>query len=127
MREYTLEDFKLEPKNCTIHEYGMWSVPVFETEPKWNINYSDILSRLIFAAGRYCESYASDLFIIWQSLEERLKNPDYKGESLILGFRDMGIDKNETVVKNYNANYLYYRKIISIEIVVTGNRIDMYM
>ena len=82
---------------------------------------------MIQIAGRYCESYASDLFLIWQALEERLKNPNYEGESLILGFRKMGVDKNETVVNNYNANYLYYRKIIPIEIVVTGNEIDMYM
>ena len=127
MKEYTLKDFKLNPNQCRYHESGTWSVPVFEEKPKWNINYSDILSRLIFAAGRYCESYASDLFIIWNSLEERLKNPDYKGESLILGFREMGVDKNEDVVKHYNENYLYYRKIIAIEIIVTGNRIDMYM
>lgn len=127
MKEYTLEDFKLNPNQCRFHESGIWTIPIFEKEPRWNINYSDILSRLIFAAGRYCENYASDLFIIWKSLEKRLQNGNYRGESLILGFREMGVDKNEDVVRNYNANYLYYRKIIAIEIVVTGDRIDMYM
>ena len=127
MNRYTLKDFRLKTDNFKIHENGTWSVPVFEDKPKWNINYSRILSELIFIAGRYCENYASDLFIIWQSLEERLKNPDYKGESLILGFRENGVDKNETIISNYDKNRLCYRKIVSIEIIVTGNRIDMYM
>lgn len=30
----------------------------------WRINYSSILSKLIQEAGRWCEHYASDLFIL---------------------------------------------------------------
>lgn len=58
----------------------------------WDINYSDILSDLICKAGRYCKHYASDLFITWCSIKENLENPDYKGDTYLFGFRDMGVD-----------------------------------
>ena len=127
MREYTLDDFNVDKEKCKYHAGGTWSVPLFETEPQWNSNYSDILTRLIQYAGRYCESYASDLFIHWIAIEKKLKDRNYKGEKLVLGFRDMGVDSNERVVDNYNDNSYYYRKIVTIEIVVNGNHIDIYM
>lgn len=127
MREYTLDDFKVDREKCRHHSSGTWSVSVFDTVPSWNLNYSDILTRLIQAAGRYCEDYASDLFIHWSAIEEKLKDRNYEGETIILGFREQGVDKNEWVVKNYNENRYYYRKIVTLEIVINGNHIDMYM
>ena len=35
-------------------------------EGKWEINTSFILTRLIQEAGRWCESFASDLFVQWK-------------------------------------------------------------
>lgn len=128
MREYTLEDWKVDTERCRYHASGTWSVPIFDTEPQWNLNYSDILTCLIQVAGRYCESYASDLFIHWKELEKRLRDRNYKGETIVFGFRDMGVDTNDWVVKNYNeSGSYYYRKIITLEIVIKGNHIDMYM
>lgn len=128
MREYTIEDFKVDKEKCSYHAHGTWSVPVFYTEPQWNLNYSDILTRLIQVAGRYCENYASDLFIHWRAIEKKLKDRNYEGEKLVLGFREMGVDSNDWVVNNYNeSGCYYYRKIITIEIIVNGNHIDMYM
>lgn len=127
MRAYTLEDFNLDHENCRYHEHGSWSVPIFETEPQWNLNYSSILTHLIFLAGRFCEHYASDLFIHWESLIKKFKDKNYKGEKLLLGFREMGVDDTDWVIKNYNDDYYYYRKIVTIEIVINGNNIDMYM
>ena len=128
MREYTLEDWTVDKDRCRHHASGTWSVPIFGTEPEWNINYSDILTYLIQAAGRYCESYASDLFIYWRVIEKRLRDRNYEGEKIVFGFREMGVDTNDWVVKNYNeCGCHYYRKIITLEIVVNGNHIDMYM
>lgn len=127
MREYTIEDFKVDREKCHYHAHGTWNVPIFDTEPQWNLNYSDILTRLIQYAGRYCESYASDLFIHWKEIEKKLKDRNYQGEKLILGFREMGVDSNDWVIKNLNENLYYYRKFVTIEIVINGNNIDMYM
>ena len=128
MREYTLEDFNVDKERCKYHAHGTWSTPIFDTEMEWNINYSDILTKLIQFAGRYCESYASDLFIHWRAIEKKLKDRNYEGEKLVLGFREMGVDTNDWVVKNYNeSGSYYYRMIVTLEIVVNGNHIDMYM
>ena len=43
----------------TITETGSYN----PLEGKWEINYSSILTRLIQEAGRWCEYYASDLFV----------------------------------------------------------------
>ena len=92
----------------------------------WQINYSSILTRLIQLAGRFCESYASDLFIYWDKFDPKKKDENYKGEYLLLGMHDTGIDYNESVLKNYNNNIYFYRKIVSIETVVENNKLTMY-
>ena len=38
-----------------------------------NINLSEILDRLIFSAGRFCQRYASDMFISWQYVLNTIK------------------------------------------------------
>lgn len=121
MRDYTMDDFNVDRERYECHDFG------YLTENGFEINYSSTLTHLIHYAGRYCECYASDLFLIWSSLLDRLENREYTGEKLILGFRESGVDKNETVVKNYNANWYYYRKIVTIEIDVKNGVIDMYM
>ena len=61
-------------------------------------------------------------------LQAVLKNPNYEGEKIVFGFRDMGVDTNDWVVKGYNeSGCYYYRKIVTLEIVINGNHIDMYM
>lgn len=130
MRELTMDDFKVDREKCKFHEHGIWCkgfFRIFTDEDGYEINYSSIVTYLIQIAGRFCESYASDLFLIWSCLEDRIKDKEYRGEKLILGFRRMGVDKNDIVVKNYNANPYYYRQIVVIEIEATGDEIDIYM
>lgn len=67
-KDYTLEDFTLE--SVMEEATGEWSNDIFGSEKSWNINYSDILTLLIQKAGTICKNYASDLFIIWSSLEK---------------------------------------------------------
>lgn len=58
-----------------------------------NINYSSILSRLIVEAGKRCESYASDLFISWETmLNDISKIEENTNLTYYFGFRDMGVD-----------------------------------
>lgn len=62
------------------------------SEGKWEINYSNILTKLIQAAGSTCESYASDLFIDWPSVVTEINQNKAEEINFLFGFRDSGID-----------------------------------
>lgn len=61
-----------------------------------NCNFSSEWSRLINEAGRWCESYASDILIDFESIKaylERLKNgEESEGREFWFGFRQSGVD-----------------------------------
>ena len=112
---------------------GRWGVPLFDYQPMWDINYSDILTELIQYAGRYCEHYASDLFIIWKyNVEDKLKDHDLKSYSVMFGFRESGVDHDVStdtdrivVERHLKDNIYYYRKVVKLEIEIVGDTITM--
>lgn len=109
-----------------IEETGRWNTEVLTTSESWVINTSDILTKLIFFAGRYCEMYASDLFIIWDcNVQRKLKERGLESFDLLLGFRQSGVDTNDTVLKNKEQNPYYYRKVCNLSVVVDGTSITM--
>ena len=115
-----------------ITETGTWSRSIFGTEMEWNINYSSILTKLIQDAGRYCDAWASDLFIIWKyDVDNRLQNRDTQSFTIKFGFRDTGVDHDDsleeykTVEPNYKNNYYYYRKIDTLTVTIDDNKITM--
>lgn len=117
-----------------IHASGEWRNPIFEREMSWDINYSSILTQLIQWAGRYTESYASDLYIIWKyCVDQKLKDPNLESFSLMFGFREMGVDhdivgdtEREAVIeKNLKQSHYYYRKVARLDIKIDGNKIEM--
>ena len=118
-----------------IKAEGSWSTPLFSNERQWDINYSDILTKLIQYAGRYCESYASDLFIIWNyCVERKLKNPDLESFTLKFGFREMGVDhevssdpERNIVTRHLKENHYYYRKVVTLEVNINDNKIEMIL
>ena len=61
-----------------------------------NCNFSSEWSRLINEAGRWCESYASDILIDFESIKaylERLASgEESESREFWFGFRQMGID-----------------------------------
>ena len=61
-----------------------------------NCNFSTEWSRLICEAGRWCESYASDILIDFEAIKaylERLASgEETEGREFWFGFRQMGID-----------------------------------
>lgn len=103
-KDYTLEDFTLE--SVMEEATGEWSNDIFGSEKSWNINYSDILTLLIQKAGTICKNYASDLFIIWSSLENEMKKEgqEYAGGKYLFGFRESGVDYDNYVFSRLN-NY----------------------
>lgn len=118
-----------------ITETGTWSCNIFGTEMEWCINYSSILTKLIQDAGRYCDAWASDLFIIWKYyVDNRLHNKDTQSFTIKFGFHNNGVDYDDsldtereykTVETHYKTNYYYYRKIDTLTVTIDGNKITM--
>ena len=93
-----------------------------------DINYSDIFSELIQAAGMGCEYYASDLFYDLVAIREYVENN--KSGIFYIGIRYMGVDGNDFIKSrltkggcNYEPNC--YIKLYRLEIIVTEKEIIM--
>lgn len=89
------------------------------------INLSSIETFLIQETGRYCERYASDLLISWNSIKETMadRNPFTQVSYQFLGIRKSGVDGLSYVMANiqqykHQISYLeqYYRKLYGIRI-----------
>lgn len=107
-KTYTVEDFKVNDYMEKI--VTAWGHYGKQWDGKyWNINTSSILTKLIQTAGRFCENYASDLFIDWKTIEENLENPDYTGGRYLFGFRESGVDGNTFILSRYNNNGKFAR------------------
>ena len=95
----------------------------------FDINYSDILTKLIQECGRLCEHYASDLFITWSRIVRELENRTMETSSYLFGIRENGVDHTEFVLSRYNNNgyeEMYkYRKIYRLDIIVEDDSIKM--
>ena len=118
---YTIEkDFSTKTYYSKVIEEHGWD---------FDINYSSILTKLIQECGRLCESYASDLFIIWNGIARKLEKKVMETSAYLFGIREMGVDHSEFVLSRYNNNGCYamyeYRKIYRIDIIVDGNLIKM--
>ena len=103
-----------------LREYG-WEKAIEESGSRydqpflgslWSINTSSILTRLIQEAGRYCEHYASDLFIQWSRVEKML-NDEIEPETQFFGFRENGVD-HEAWIDNRLEEYSGSRAYRSI-------------
>lgn len=95
----------------------------------FNINYSRILTKLIQECGRLCENYASDLFIDWYSISEKLKNKTMETSIYLFGIRENGVDHTDFILSRYNNSKEYasyeYRKIYRLDIKVDDDLIIM--
>lgn len=124
-KEFTLNDFTASAWYSPIVEEAEWSES-YGDGWKWNVNTSTILTELIQNAGRWCERYASDLFISWTTVEKYLKNPHPENKSFLFGFRQNGVDHAEFVICRYNQNEYTdeYRAIyrLDIELVETEDK-----
>ena len=93
-----------------------------------NMNYSDVFSELIQAAGMGCEYYASDLFYDLVVIRDYVDNN--KSGVFYIGIRDMGVDGNSFIKSRLNkgdCNYEpnCYIKLYRLEIIVTEKEITM--
>ena len=122
----TMENFKMnEYAWKPIESDGYWN----SYSRKWDINYSAILSRLIIEAGKFCECFASDLYIDWRVIETELENIDYCGGSYLFGFRQNGVDHNNFVFSRYKNDGKFaqyqYRSMWRLDITTEDDKITM--
>lgn len=105
----------------TITETGVWN----PLEGKWEVNYSSILTRLIQEAGRWCEHYASDLFIQWKcNIEQKLDNGTLETGTLVFAMRDSGVDHKEWY-ENHKDEHNYYRAVWFLDVETNEGKIKM--
>lgn len=103
----TIDDFKMGSVLFTEEGYWVNANQYYNgisEEGKFDINYSNILSFLIQRAGGICRHYSSDLFITWCYIYDKLKDSHYKGDKILFGFREMGVDSNGFILSRCN-NY----------------------
>ena len=126
------KDFELQWKDEQIAELrSALSGTITETgyynplEGKWEINYSSILTRLIQEAGRWCEHYASDLFVQWKyEIEQKLDNGTLYTNTFVFAFRDSGVDSEEWY-ENHKNEHNYYRAVWFLDVVTDEGKIKM--
>ena len=107
----------------TITETGSYN----PLEGKWEINYSSILTRLIQEAGRWCESYASDLFVQWKyKIDQKLDNGTLYTNTFVFAFRDSGVDSEEWY-ENHKNEHNYYRAVWFLDVLTDKGKIKMML
>ena len=105
----------------TITETGSYN----PLEGKWKINYSSILTRLIQEAGRWCESFASDLFMQWKyEIDQKLDNGTLETDTFVFAMRNSGVDHKEWY-ENHKNDYNYYRAVWYLDVVSDEGKIKM--
>lgn len=89
-----------------------------------DINVSEIASILICNAGRWCERYASDFIITWdtvrQAINKHMATTDtLDSEIYAFGFHQTGVDHNEYIHNACTSASLgnrHYTKILAVHI-----------
>lgn len=125
-RQYTLLAFH----ELTYGSKCITATGRYELGGNLEINTSSILTRLIQEAGRWCERFASDLFIYWQSIVAKMESldDDNREETILLGFRKDGVDSTQSVLYQYNENgrtYAdgHYRKLYRLDMSYSDNSV----
>lgn len=94
----------------------------YSTEGRWDICYADILTQLIKSCGKYCEKYASDLFIDWQIIVELLEEGKEIDETRIFAIRDYGVDHKEYYEIKMNNKEMYPETYHEVwELIIKGD------
>lgn len=78
-------------------------------QDKTNINMSNLYTKLIQEAGRFCDCYASDLIYDIDAIREAIDN--HKSRKFYMGFRESGIDHNSFIECRTPSEIRDYRVI----------------
>ena len=94
----------------------------------WQINTSFILTKLIQEAGRWCEYHASDLFIFWNSIKEKIEDGTLRDNNFVFAMYAGGVD-NKSSYEKQKYNYNHYRAVWFLDVTVSedGQKIEMVL
>ena len=121
-KEYTVDNFRMD--NIDARTIGWWN----GFHGTFDVNTSSILTRLIQEAGRWCENYASDLFIDWVAIMGNFTDANFKGGSFLFGFRKDGVDNTSSILTRFNnGESNKYRAIWRLDIKVESDEITMIL
>lgn len=127
-KEEQLEDSR-KALNCVIEAKGNLDItytPMGISE-KWDINTSDILTKLIKEVGRLCDSYASDLFVQWKyEVADKLDNGTLKSSTKVFAIREGGVD-HKSWYELHKDEHRYYRAVWFLDIETTDRQIKMVL
>lgn len=123
-KEWTIDDLKMDNEAIVAKATGRWC-RAWGGKECFDINTSSILTKLIQEAGRWCEFYASDLFISWSSLMEHLNDGNYEGGTYLFGFRSHGVDHLEWVLYRLTEGSESYRSIWRLDVEVSDDEVTM--
>ena len=87
----------------------------------YDINLSTILTKLIQDTGRFCDRYASDLFIDWTHILSTIYSEDDR--IFAIGIRENGVDSTSYVIHHIETNWndCYYRRLYAVKV---SHRVD---
>ena len=109
---------KLEPIKT---DTGIWHHNL-AGEKVIDVNISDIMTHIVHDVGRFCEHYASDVFINHDSLMKKLDNlpENNQTEYTWFGIRESGVDDISYILCNMNnqsPEYIsqYYRRLYCVK------------
>lgn len=129
-----LQSMKIKKGTDPIICYGAVRNFGTEEEPSRlcsNINYSDILSKLIMEAGTTCKHYASDLFISWENLLLDISKIETEKAEMIryFGFRESGVDHESYILTKLSAPDCYgkhpYQSIYRLTVLINKEQFTM--
>ena len=114
-RDEQIKDLK-EALAGTKREIGCFN----PLKGKWEI------TKLIQEAGRWCEYYASDLFITWHDIDKKLDDGTMCTEQFIFGFRNNGVDHKEWYELHKN-DVGRYRAVWFLDVTINDGKMEMVL
>lgn len=125
--EMQLEDAR-KTLHGTIEAKGFWAKSMTPNGiiRKWDINVSDILTKLIQQTGQLCDRYASDLFILWASIQKKLDDGSMTNSKYVFAIRESGVDHDVWYEINKDIPH-YYRAVWFLDVEVNGEYIYMIL
>ena len=126
-KTYTINNFQ-----CNTYAYKPIEATgyISSYSGRYEVNYSSILTALIHEAGRYCERFASDLFLDWQAVDQTINDAE-PGDSrtFLFGFRKDGVDHDRFIFSRFGESGIYakaeYRSLWRLDINTAGSEMVM--
>lgn len=118
---------KADPNLFSIYEKGVKSG--YDVDYEYSICLSNIFSRLIQDAGRFCDRFASDVLFAIDAIK-KMADDVHANEILLVGIRDGSVDMTSFIAENLLGKCwqpYYYRRIYGVKISHTPDDVSVEM